>query len=209
MDIKKINLKKYFCLNKVVCTATIISVLLLCSMSFFTGCAKKEPAKTEGASVSVSTSTIKSDTTAIESSQSSTTQALEQQTTTTQKQETEEPAAVPEDIKKAIDEADNYYNEGYYSEASSAYRSAKAKIKSSELSEDDKDSLLEGIEKKSDSAGEITNTARMHYGNAMQLEYEKRIEEAIEQLEAALKIYPKYQDAIDALESIKSIYNLK
>jgi tRNA (Thr-GGU) A37 N-methylase len=49
----------------------------------------------------------------------------------------------------------------------------------------------------------------MHYGNAMQLEYEKRIQEAVKELEEALKVYPKYQDAIDKLDSIKSLYKLK
>ena len=68
---------------------------------------------------------------------------------------------------------------------------------------------IEKMEVNFDKAKTITDTARIHYGNAMQLEYEKRIDEAIEQLEEALKIYPRYQDAIDALASIKTLYNLK
>jgi len=78
----------------------------------------------------------------------------------------------------------------------------------SSISPDIINKAIEGMEANFEKAKSITDTARIHFGNAMQLEYEKRLEEAIEQLEAALAIYPKYQDAIDALESLKTIYNL-
>jgi hypothetical protein len=48
----------------------------------------------------------------------------------------------------------------------------------------------------------------MHYRNTMQLEYEKRFEEAIVEIEFTLDIYSKYQLVIDALETLKAIEDL-
>jgi len=58
-------------------------------------------------------------------------------------------------------------------------------------------------------AKEITDTARMHFGNAKTLEYEQRFEEAIKELEAALAIYPKYKDAIDEYVTLKAMMGLE
>ena len=49
----------------------------------------------------------------------------------------------------------------------------------------------------------------MHYANAMQLEYEQRFEEAKNELEAALSLYPKYAEAIEAYDNLKAIMGLE
>ncbi len=43
----------------------------------------------------------------------------------------------------------------------------------------------------------------------MTLSYEKRFEEAKAELEAALEIYPKYQTAADALDSLEALMGLE
>lgn len=49
----------------------------------------------------------------------------------------------------------------------------------------------------------------MHYGNAMQLIYETRYEEAKKELESALALYPKYAEAIEAYENLKVLMGLQ
>ena len=109
-----------------------------------------------------------------------------------------------------IAKADKYYSDGLFAEAVSAYRSIKPAVeKNTEISDSLKQEIIESFTNDFEDSKTITDTARMHYGNANTLEYEKRIDEAIKELEEALKIYPKYQDAIDKLDSIKSLYKLK
>lgn len=144
------------------------------------------------------------------SSDSQTSKSQQTTTSTTVKETTTTRQSLPENLQKFIDDADKLFESGEYAEAVSAYRTAKATLQA--ISSVDPEIINEAIEKMEanfDKAKTITDTARIHYGNAMQLEYEKRIDEAIEQLEEALKIYPRYQDAIDALASIKTLYNLK
>ena len=144
------------------------------------------------------------------SSESETSKSQQSATSTTVKETTTTSRSLPENLQKFIDDADKLFKAGEYAEAVSAYRTAKTNLQAA--SSVDPEIISKAIEKMEvnfDKAKTITDTARIHYGNAMQLEYEKRIDEAIEQLEEALKIYPRYQDAIDALASIKTLYKLK
>ena len=135
------------------------------------------------------------------SSSSSTSTTVEETTTSEQ---------VPSDIKEMITKADTYFDEGQFAEAVSAYRSIKPAVeKNTSISDSLKQIIIKSYSINFEDSKIITEAARMHFGNSMQLEYEKRIDEAIKELEEALKIYPKYQDAIDKLDSIKSLYKLK
>jgi tetratricopeptide (TPR) repeat protein len=124
-------------------------------------------------------------------------------TTTVPKEE------VPKDIEKSIEEADAFFQSGQYADAQQKYRKTEMAIKaSSDLSSSKKEELLVYVVKQKDAAAEITATARIHFGNAMMLQYEKRFEDALEELGLALKAYPKYQDAIDALDSLEAMMGL-
>ena len=130
--------------------------------------------------------------------------------TDTTVKETTTSEQIPSDIKEMITKADVYFNNGLYAEAVSAYRSIKPAVeKNTSISDSLKQVIIKSYSINFEGSKTITETARMHFGNSMQLEYEKRIDEAIKELEEALKIYPKYQDAIDKLDSIKSLYKLK
>ncbi|MCL5073836.1 MAG: tetratricopeptide repeat protein [Actinobacteria bacterium] len=116
---------------------------------------------------------------------------------------------IPQEITDLITKADAYYASGEYALASKTYRNAQQAIKNSDLSEEARQMELNLFANKYKKAKEITDTARMHYGNAMSLEYQQRYEEAKEELEAALAIYPKYKDAIDAYETLKALMGLE
>ena len=123
--------------------------------------------------------------------------------------EEEEPGEeVPQDILDLIETADAYYKDGDYSLAVKEYRNSVIAMDESDLSERKKQELKDGININYQDAVTIVDTARMHHGNAMKLEYEKRFEEAKAELEAALVIYPKYQAAIDALASLEALMGL-
>ena len=124
-------------------------------------------------------------------------------------EEEEETEEIPADITEEIETADNYFNEGMYAEAAKEYRDAVRMISDSDLSQDLKEELLAMISQNHQDAENITETARMHHSNAMTLQYEKRFEEAKTELEAALEIYPKYQTAADALDSLEALMGLK
>ena len=124
-------------------------------------------------------------------------------------EEIEEEAKIPEEISSEIEEADNYFDDGMYAEAVKGYRDARRAIEDSELAADKKEELLAGIDANYQQSSNISDTARIHHTNAMTLEYEKRYEEAKTELEAALAIYPKYQAAIDALDSLEALMGLK
>lgn len=124
-------------------------------------------------------------------------------------EEIEEGVEIPEEISSEIEEADNYFDDGMYAEAVKGYRDARRAIEDSELAADKKEELLAGIDANYQQASNISDTARIHHTNAMTLEYEKRHEEAKTELEAALAIYPKYQAAIDALDSLEALMGLK
>lgn len=124
-------------------------------------------------------------------------------------EEAEETEEIPAEITEEIKTADDYFNEGMYAEAAKEYRDAVRVINDSDISQDLKEELLAMISQNHRDAENITETARMHHSNAMTLQYEKRFEEAKAELEAALKIYPKYQTAIDALDSLEALMGLK
>jgi tetratricopeptide (TPR) repeat protein len=128
-------------------------------------------------------------------------------TSTTVTETTQE--AIPQEIQDLIKSADNYYRNGEYALAVKSYRNAELAIKNSKLSAEKQKELIDGFSAKYSKAKDIVNTARMHYGNAMQLEYEGRYDEAKKELKAALAIYPKYKDAIDELANLESITGLK
>jgi tetratricopeptide (TPR) repeat protein len=122
---------------------------------------------------------------------------------------TEEVEQAPTDLIEEIETAGSYFNEGLYAEAAQAYRNALRNIDDAEISEELKNELLSGINQNKLDAENITETARMHHSNAMNLQYEKRFEEAKTELEAALVLYPKYQTAIDALDSLEALMGLE
>lgn len=122
-------------------------------------------------------------------------------------EETEEEE-IPQDIINLINKADEYYYNGEYDKAVKTYRDAIIKIDNSTLSTETKESLKNEFSQRYEHAKKIVDIAKMHHANAMVLQYEKRFEEAIEELEEALKIYPKYQTAIDALNTLKSLMDL-
>ena len=117
--------------------------------------------------------------------------------------------AIPQEISDLITKADGYYASGEYALASKTYRNAELAIKGSDLTEKTQQLQLSLFTTKYKKAKEITDTARMHFGNAKTLEYEQRFEEAIKELEAALAIYPKYKDAIDAYDTLKAMMGLE
>ncbi len=124
-------------------------------------------------------------------------------------EEDEAEEEIPGEITAKVDEADSLFADGMYAEASQAYRNAEIAIEGSGLSDEAKAALLAQIGPGQSQAKNIVDTARMHHSNAMTLIYEKRYEEAEAELNAALDIYPKYQTATDALESLEDIRGLQ
>ena len=132
------------------------------------------------------------------------------QTSSQSESETETTAeAIPQEISNLITKANGYYASGEYALASKTYRNAELAIKDSVLTKETQQLQLSLFTTKYKKAKEITDTARMHFGNAMTLEYEQRFEEAKKELEAALAIYPKYKDAIDAYDTLKAMMGLE
>jgi tetratricopeptide (TPR) repeat protein len=121
----------------------------------------------------------------------------------------EEVIEIPGEITEVIKVANDYFSQGLYAEAVGEYRDVARVIEDSDLPDDVKAELLGSIESNYQEAVNITDTARIHHSNAMNLMYEKRFEEAKAELEAALAIYPKYQTAIDALASLEALMGLE
>lgn len=184
-------------LKKLIYIAVIIIIIFCAAFATISGCSKTnkdENKRFEGQPDSLATE---------KSAQTTVSEEVQEVTTTTIE-------VLPENLQKLVDEADKLFAEGLYAEAVSAYRTAKGKLASaSDISPELSKKTIEKIQVNAEKAKSITDTARLHYGNAMQLIYEKRIEEALLELEEALSIYPKYQDAHDALDSLKALHNLK
>ena len=123
-------------------------------------------------------------------------------------EELEETEEIPAEILDLISSADNYFSSGEYSLAVKEYRNAEIAINDSDLPEDSQQELVSSFSTNYNNASDITSTARAHYGNAKKLQYEKRYEEAKQELEAALAIYPKYQEALDELATLKALMGL-
>ena len=116
---------------------------------------------------------------------------------------------IPAEITEKIEAADNYFNDGMYAEAAKEYRDAVRAINDSDISIGLNEELQEMISQNHQDAENITETARTHHSNAMTLKYEGRTEEVVVELEAALEIYPKYQIAIDMLDSLEALKGLE
>ncbi|MCL4385149.1 MAG: hypothetical protein M1326_02400 [Cyanobacteria bacterium] len=201
---KNLNLRKI----KVILIIILLNLFVISTLIFTISCSSNKSKGTETSIAAGSQQNQNGQNS--QGSSASNSSELSTSSTSTSKQQTTTTQQIPPDIAQMISEADNYYNNGQYAEAVSAYRKIKPAVESnSNLSDDMKNQIINSYSKNFDDAKTITETARMHYGNAMQLEYEKRIQEAVKELEEALKVYPKYQDAIDKLDSIKSLYKLK
>jgi len=152
----------------------------------------------------------KTDTVSLSSGSTAANSSSAGQTSSQSASQTETTAEViPREISDLITKADSYYASGEYALASKTYRNAESAIKGSDLTEETQQLQLSLFTTKYKKAKEITDTARMHFGNAMTLEYEQRFEEAKKELEAALAIYPKYKDAIDAYDTLKAMMGLE
>jgi len=115
----------------------------------------------------------------------------------------EEEEEIPEEISSAMDEAGELFSKGMYSEAASLYRDIKVLVEESGMG------LIIDIEEKYNRAREIIEAAQIHHSSAMNLMYEKRFDEAKEELQAALDIYPGYQEALDAMASLEALEGLE
>jgi len=118
-----------------------------------------------------------------------------------------ETEPLPQEIEGLIAEAQDYYAQGLYGDASKAYRNAILALE--RLDREDTQALLDDLNVRYEQTRKIVDSARMHHGNAMQLQYETRFEEAINELKRALEIYPKYQPAIDALKTLEALEELQ
>jgi tetratricopeptide (TPR) repeat protein len=201
--------------SKALIISTAILVLIL-FMSFTVSCRKEEPAAQNGAEDASDTAEESpqeeaEDSASIEDDEAAGPAEEDSQEPEEEpvQEEDEEEAEIPGEITAKVDEADSLFADGMYAEASQAYRNAQIAIEGSELSDETKAGLLAQIGPSQSQAKNIADTARMHHSNAMTLIYEKRYEEAEAELNAALDIYPKYQTAIDALESLEDIKGLQ
>jgi tetratricopeptide (TPR) repeat protein len=189
--------------------ALSLIVALLFSMAILGSACKKKTDTGIAAGESVQESSISAD----DSQSSSSTAANSSSADETSSQsvsETETTAEViPQEISDLITTADGYYASGEYALASKTYRKAELAIKGSDLSEETQQLQISLFTTKYKKAKEITDTARMHFGNARTFEYEQRFEEAKKELEAALAIYPKYEDAIDEYDTLKAMMGLE
>lgn len=187
---------------------SLIVALLFSTAILSSACKKKtDTSIAEGTSIQEGST---SDTGSQSSSSTATDSGSAGQTSSQSATETETTAEViPQEISDLITKADSYYASGEYALASTTYRKAELAIKGSDLTEETQQLQLSLFTTKYKKAKEITDTARMHFGNAMTLEYEQRFEEAKKELEAALAIYPKYKDAIDAYDTLKAMMGLE
>jgi len=122
---------------------------------------------------------------------------------------TEYTEVIPAEITNLIKTADKYYRSSEYGLARNNYRKAEIAINNSDLSEQTKQELKDSFYFRYKKVKEIIETTGVHYGNAMMLEYEQRYDEAKKELEAALAIYPKYDEALEAYENLKAIMGME
>lgn len=147
---------------------------------------------------------------ATETTAGATTAAEAEATTAAQTESaTESVEEVPEDITNLISNADAYYAEGDYGLARSTYRKAEIAVNGSGLSDEKKQELTSSFYPRYEECKDIIAAASMHYANAMQLIYETRYEEAKTELESALALYPKYEEAQEAYDNLKTLMGLQ
>jgi len=200
--------------NNYLLKTTVLVLLFLLSFSALLltqGCKKQEASETTAAAAaSVPASTAAESPTVAATESSPATQDTKETTTESATESaTESTEAVPSDITALIKKADGYYSSGQYGLAKSTYRKAIIAIDASDLSDGAKQEIKDSFNNKYNKSKTIVETALVHFGNAMQLEYETRYEEAKSELEAALALYPKYEDAIEAYDNLKSIMGLE
>jgi len=111
---------------------------------------------------------------------------LKEATETEEKTEEETPQ-----WKEILDEAIKLYEEGDFGEA-------KKLLKEVLKIDPDNKVSKEMIEK----ANDFIMQAIEHFNNATRLFYEKKMDEAIDELKKAIDIYPKYKEALDILEEL-------
>ncbi|MBM3699520.1 MAG: hypothetical protein FJW68_01210 [Actinobacteria bacterium] len=187
------NIKSFRVIYTVIISIACILALLLVFLP--AGCKKKPAAETEMATESTAAATT----------------AVQTEATTAAQTEsaTESVEEVPEKITGLIKQADDYYAEGDIGLARSTYRKAEIAINNSKLSGGKKQELINSFYKRYEECKEIISAASMHYASAMQLIYETRYEQAKTELEAALALYPKYGEAQEAYENLKTLMGLK
>jgi len=189
------NIKSVKVINILTASITcIIAVLLVFSAA---GCKKK--------AADVPETTLQAETTA-----EATTAAETEATTAAQTESaTESTEEVPEEITNLISDADAYYAEGDFGLARSTYRKAEIAVNDSGLSDEKKQELIDSFYPRYEESKDIIAAASMHYANAMQLRYETRYEEAITELETALALYPKYEEAQKEYDNLKDYMGLQ
>jgi len=200
-------------------TATVISILsmllilpliltLTLTLIFFTGgCKKKVQELPE--EVTSAEKVIPSETATEQATEKSTESIAESASESASESATESTEEIPAEILEFIEKADKYYLSGDYGLAKSTYRKAEIAINNSEILDSTKQELIDSFYSKYKKLKEIVDSASMHYGNAMQLIYETRYEEAKKELESALALYPKYAEAIKAYENLKVLMGLQ
>jgi len=180
---------------------TLIFTFVL-TIIFFTGGCKKKVQELPEEVISAETATE-------QATEKSTESIAESASESASESATESTEEIPEEILEFIEKADKYYLNGDYGLARSTYRKAEIAINNSELSDDTKQELIDSFYLKYKKSKDIVDSASMHYGNAMQLIYETRYEEAKKELESALALYPKYAEAIEAYENLKVLMGLQ
>lgn len=93
--------------------------------------------------------------------------------------------------KEILDEAIKLYEEGDFGEA-------KKLLKEVLKLDPENETAKELIEK----VNNFIMQATEHFNNATKLFYEKKMDEAIDELKRAIDIYPKYKEALDILEEL-------
>jgi tetratricopeptide (TPR) repeat protein len=211
------SVKKLYKLFFKITVLLLIFILSFSALLLISGCKSKAASEsTSAAAVSTAavstTGSVSSDSSSSATTSASTTAAATAKETaaeTATESATESTEAIPSDITALIEKADGYYSSGQYGLSKSTYRKAIIAIDASDLSDGAKQELKDSFNDKYNKSKNIVETALVHFGNAMQLEYETRYEEAKKELEAALAIYPKYEDAIEAYDNLKSIMGLE
>jgi len=186
---------------------TLILTLALSLIIFTGGCKKKVQELPE--EVTLAEKVIPSETATEQATEKSTESITESASESASESATESTEVVPAEILDLIEKAYKYYLSGDYGLAKSTYRKAEIAINNSELLDDTKQILIDSFYSKYKKSKEIVDSASIHYGNAMQLIYETRYEEAKKELESALALYPKYAEAIKAYENLKVLMGLQ
>ena len=187
----------------------MIVFLILSVILTSTGCRPAEIPETETeTTIAQSTDSTQGQETAREAEKkNSTTTTAEATAESPEPSETAE--YIPDEISGLIGKADDYYSDKEFGLAKNTYRKAEIAIEESELSDQLKQDLLDSFKARYEKSRNIVETAMAHYANARQLEYEQQYEAALEELEAAISIYPKYAEALEAYENLKAIMGLQ